>query len=628
MKHFSLKLAAAILLLLCCVSVQAQDFEENGVYYNITGYNSCEVTNGGKTGQYSDTIVIPSKVSFAGTDYNVTGIGNEAFSGCTKLTSISIPNTIRYVGNSAFYGCSGMETISLPNSVKSIGEHAFQRCYFKNFDIPSSIVSIGRYAFMDNRLHEVYIPKNVIHIGRQAFNNAFTNIGTEKFSIDEDNPKYLTDGISLISRRANDSIVLEDGIMDFIMAIQSPYNIPNIVTHIGDSAFERARAVSVIIPNSVKSIGNGAFYYCSSLTSVSIPNSVKNIGISAFALCSKLTSINIPNSITAISYGLFSYCSSLTKLTIPNTITKISYSAFIGTGLKSLYIPHLITDFYISDCGNLSSITIGYSVKSINSFSFRDCPSLKRIVIQAPEPPYCKDTYIQQIIDNGATLYVPASAKEKYMAVSPWKDFKNIETAPETAFNISLSPAPGGKSYGTAYLPFSAQRPEDGTAKFYFASTPAEGSVKLNEVKDAWIPAKTGFVVIDETGADKATVIIRYTDPESTLPDNALQGCLNDSTIEDAASKVYVLGNSKGVEGFFRPNSNVMKANRAFLPSTAEFKTLSFSFDNNTTTGIEGVVTEPIDDDNAPVYDLSGRRVYGKLPKGIYIKQGRKFYVK
>ena len=252
---------------------------------------------------------------------------------------------------------------------------------------------------------------------------------------------------------------------------------------------------------------------------------------------------------------------------------------------------------------------------------------MKNLTVLSPTPPICHNTGIEGIISNGATLYVPASAIEKYKAASPWKDFKNIETAPETAFNIDLTQAPDGKSYGTAYLPFSAQRPEDGTAKFYFASKPAEGSVKLNEVKDAWIPAKTGFVVIDETGSDKATVIIRYSDPEGTLPDNALQGCLNDSTIEDAASKVYVLGNSKGVEGFFRPNSNVMKANRAFLPSTAEFKTLSFSFDNNTTTGIEGVVTEPTDD-NAPVYDLSGRRVYGKLPKGIYIKQGRKFYVK
>ena len=646
MKHFSLKLAAAILLLLCCVSVQAQDFEENGVYYNITGYNSCEVTNGGKTGQYSGDIVIPSKVSFAGMDYNVTGIGNEAFRDCKELTSISIPNTVKIIGTSAFSSCGKLTAINLPNSVEIIGDFAFSHCNLKNITIPNSVTSIGYKAFVYNHLQKIGIPNSVTSIANEAFYNnyiqevnipqnvtyighnvwgGFKNYPVKKFTIDKNNSKYLTDGISLLSRGKNDSVVLEDFIV-----FTSSYQIPNIVTSIRDSAFfNRGGITNVKIPNSVKTIGHDTFSGCSDLANVTIPNSVINIDERAFQFCG-LRSINIPNSITTIKEDAFSFCQNLTSVTIPNSVKNIELRAFHLTNLKGIYIPHSVVSIGNSafNCDSLASITIGYSVKEIGYDAFGRCKFLKRVVVYAPEPPTCKSEKFGEELSNGAKLYVPVISKEKYMAVSPWKDIPNeISNAPETAFNISLTPAPDGKSYGTAYLPFSAQRPEDGTSKFYFASTPAEGSVKLNEVKDAWIPAKTGFVVIDETGADKATVIIRYSDPEGTLPDNALQGCLNDSTIEDAASKVYVLGNSKGVEGFFRPNSNVMKANRAFLPSTAEFKTLSFSFDNNTTTGIEGVTTEPTDD-NAPVYDLSGRRVYCKLPKGIYIKQGRKFYVK
>ena len=135
------------------------------------------------------------------------------------------------------------------------------------------------------------------------------------------------------------------------------------------------------IPNSVTSIGEYAFEYCSSLTSITIPNSVTEIGNSAFNGCSSLTSITIPNSVTSIGGGAFAYCSSLTSITIPNSITEIGWSAFRScSSLTSITIPNSVTSiglYAFSDCSSLTSIAIPNSVTSIGEDAFSGCSSLK-----------------------------------------------------------------------------------------------------------------------------------------------------------------------------------------------------------------------------------------------------------
>ena len=121
------------------------------------------------------------------------------------------------------------------------------------------------------------------------------------------------------------------------------------VTSIGEEAFYRCNMISVIIPNSVTSIGNSAFAGCESLTSVVIPNSVTSIRNYAFSKCSGLTSVVIPNSVTSIGNWAFYGCSSLTSLTIPPSVTSIGDCAFsYCTGLTSVVIPNSVT--YIGVC--------------------------------------------------------------------------------------------------------------------------------------------------------------------------------------------------------------------------------------------------------------------------------------
>ena len=132
---------------------------------------------------------------------------------------------------------------------------------------------------------------------------------------------------------------------------------------------------NTIIPNSVTSIGSSAFYGCISLTSVTIPNSVNSIGDGAFSSCKRLSSVTIGNSVTSISDWAFSGCSGLTSVTIPNSVTSIGSSAFNGcSGLTSVTIPNSVTsigDYAFDGCSGLTTLTIGNSVTSIGKDAFK-----------------------------------------------------------------------------------------------------------------------------------------------------------------------------------------------------------------------------------------------------------------
>lgn len=207
--------------------------------------------------------------------------------------------------------------------------------------------------------------------------------------------------------------IIGEGKVSITCCIYSPtsVNIPSSVTHnwnddsvrtytitaiSEDGFFGYSSLTSVNIPNSVTSIGGGAFSLCSSLTSVNIPNSVTSIGGDAFCLCESLTSVNIPNSVDTIGYGAFCACSSLTSVNIDNGVTTIEFDAFSG-------------------CSSLTSVTIPNSVTTIGGDAFSGCSSLTSVTCLATNPPYLKNF----ANDDGhfhhtSTLYVPNGCGEAY----------------------------------------------------------------------------------------------------------------------------------------------------------------------------------------------------------------------
>ena len=340
-----------------------------------------------RCGSLSD-IVIPA---------SVTSIGRTAFSGCGSLSSIVIPASVASIGDGAFSGCGSLSSIVIPASVTSIGNRTFSGCgSLSSIVIPPSITSIGEGAFGGcGFLSSIVIPDSVTNIGNGAFNNCASL-------------QYLSIPKSVICLNGNPfadwngrleclspNFIFEDDVLfckgkSKIISFRNKniesYVIPSSVTSIGDWAFYGCDSLSeVVIPSSVTSIGDRAFAGCGSLSEVVIPSSVTSIGDRAFAGCGSLSEVVIPSSVTSIGDSAFKDCGSLSSIVIPSSVTSIGDWAFYDCrSLSDIVIPSSVTsigDWAFCGCSSLSDIVIPSSVTRIGNSVFRGCSSLSDIVI-------------------------------------------------------------------------------------------------------------------------------------------------------------------------------------------------------------------------------------------------------
>ena len=305
----------------------------------------------------------------------VRGIGDYAFFECSSLTSVTIPDSVTSIEDCAFENCSSLISVTIPNSVTRIGDWAFSYC--------SSLTDVyyGGYGLdwlaMDD--HGDIPDSATVHFKGDLYgkgacgtnvNWVMTGDGTLTISGTGAMANYEWHGAPWYGARSQVKTVI----------------IKNSVTSIGNNAFSGCSSLtSVTIPNSVTSIGANAFWSCSSLTDVTIPNSVTSIGSCAFAGCSSLTSVAIPNSITSIGAYAFNGCSALTSVTIPKSVTSIGEGAFYNcSSLTRVTIPNSVTsigNYAFSCCSSLTNVTIPKSVTSIGEGAFYNCSSLTSVTI-------------------------------------------------------------------------------------------------------------------------------------------------------------------------------------------------------------------------------------------------------
>ncbi len=369
-------------------TLTAQWMPEEVLSWTVSGGT---VTITGTLQEPTGDFVIPAEID----GLPVTSIGSEAFSNCSELKSVTIPDSVTSIGDSAFYVCSGLTSLTIPDGVTSIGDSAFSWCSgLTSITIPDGVTSIGNYTFYGcSGLTSLTIPDGVTSIGDSAFSGC-----SELASL------TIPDSVTSIGNYAF------SGCSEL-----TSITIPDSVTNIADGAFSGCSGLaSITIPDSVTSIGNHAFNGCSGLTSITvdpnnpaydsrdncmaivhsannvlvvgcmnttIPDSVTSIGGDAFSGCSGLTSITIPDSVTSIGGYAFAWCSGLTSITIPDGVTSIGGAAFWG-------------------CSGLTSLTIPDSVTSIGEYVFENCSGLTLLSL----PGRFRGKTSRMNIPNGCTV--------------------------------------------------------------------------------------------------------------------------------------------------------------------------------------------------------------------------------
>ena len=329
----------------------------------------------------------------------VTSIGEYAFFGCSKVTSLVIPDGATLIGASAFKNCISMENITIPDSITSVGDYAFQYCKcltafyggLASNDKRCIIIDGGLCAFAPADLTEYTIPNGVTSIGRDAFAGC-RNLTSVTI------PNSVT---SIVS----DAFYECSGLTAFYGKFASEDKRCLIVNG-ALCAFAPAGLTEYTIPDNAISIRSRVFLHCNSLTSVTISDSVTSIGMYAFNLCSNLESVTIGNSVNYIGSGAFLSCSKLINVycraTIPpngadNMFTYHDGTSYVNIGC-TIYVPTASVEAYKSASywSDYASDIVGYDFEDTNTNSKIYYTSSDGKVVT----PYKTDVFGANIVSN------------------------------------------------------------------------------------------------------------------------------------------------------------------------------------------------------------------------------------
>ena len=275
----------------------------------------------------------------------------------TNISKIEIEEGVTEIGSHAFYDYENLSAVSMPEGIKEIGSFAFSGCSLQTITIPSSVTGIGKYAFLSCAPFFIVSEEN----------NAFAS--------DSDGVLYNKDKTKLI-------------------------------------VFPKNYQGNFVVPDSVESFSDNAFYYCKQLTGICIPDTIKFLGFHTFFGCSGLKNVVIPVSVSDIGPTVFANCTGLENVTLSSGVANVYEMAFFK-------------------CTSLKKILIPSSVTEISKLAFADCSQLSCIQFEGDAPKF-GDNVLRQV---KATAYYPVNnstwtskVMKNYGGNITWKPYGNPAT--------------------------------------------------------------------------------------------------------------------------------------------------------------------------------------------------------
>ena len=386
---------------------------------NELGDGTVEIT--GYAGN-SATCVIPNEID----GKKVTKIGENAFRDRTELTSVTIPDGVKYIFDRAFSNCTSLETVTIPNSVTDIYSGAFYNC---------------------TSLKEVTIPASVTDIGNMAFGYYYDRDSSEIKKVDGFKINY-------VKNTYGHYYATENGFTDEACLLTNDLNdgTLEISKYAGNGA-------TCVIPGEINGkkvtkIGDSAFMFCTSLTSVTIPDGVTSIDVAAFLGCTSLTSVTIPDSVTSIKSKAFFNCTSLKSVTIPASVTNINIGDY-ALGYYEIYNTDSCEwEMYKVDGFKINYVknTYGHMYAFKNGFTDEACLLANELDDGTLE--------ITKYAGNSATYVIPGEINGKKVTEIGDSTFKGCTeltsiTIPDGVIGIGNNAFSGCTSLETVTIPAS-----------------------------------------------------------------------------------------------------------------------------------------------------------------------------
>lgn len=411
------------------------DFEVNGIYYKIADSNTVRVTYRDATHKcYSGNVTVPSTVTYNGTTYNVTAIGDYAFYNCPDLTGITLPNTITRIYVSAFQACTGLTSITIPNSVQYIFAYAFKGC--------TNLKTVKLGTDINCRLNSIALSafENCTALGNSNGSGSITCmaltppvLGDDVFTSETlQNAKFYMPYSAYQTYRGSNSGKWRNFVYSYPRweFYSAPYyyvisgDNTAYITHGGadvdhpvvtyNTSGSRTLPTSVTFSGKTYAINGlyGAFYGCTNLSGVTIPATYTFLGPQSFDGCTGLNNNNvtIPEGVTSIEWKAF-FNTGLTKVVIPSTVTWLGFGAFANSGTSPVtQVISLATtppEVFEVINKNDNSTRAWYEYNVFNNETYTSAP-----------------------------LYVPSGCKSAYQAAHDWKNFTHIYELTNEAYAV------------------------------------------------------------------------------------------------------------------------------------------------------------------------------------------------